>query len=74
MAVLGTGLVPHDAPVLRADDLGVLRGEGVFETMHVREGKPWLLEQHLARLGRSAQRLDLPLPPVADLAALVGQA
>jgi len=70
VAVLGRGVVPADTPILRADDLGVLRGDGIFETMHVRDGQPWLLDEHLARLARSARRLDLALPPAADLAAL----
>jgi 4-amino-4-deoxychorismate lyase len=73
VAVLGRGVVPADTPILRADDLGVLRGDGVFETMHVRGGRPWLLAEHLARMARSAVRLDLALPPAADLAALVGE-
>jgi 4-amino-4-deoxychorismate lyase len=73
VAVLGRGVVPADTPILRADDLGVLRGDGVFETMHVRGGRPWLLAEHLARMARSAARLDLALPPAADLAALTGE-
>ena len=42
-------------------------GEGVFETVHLRPGGPWLLDEHLARLARSAALLDLPAP--AGLAA-----
>lgn len=74
VAVLGTGVVPADTPVLRADDLGVVRGDGVFETMHVRSGEPWLLTEHLARLARSAERLDLPLPAADELERLVREA
>jgi 4-amino-4-deoxychorismate lyase len=74
VAVLGRGLVPADTPILRADDLGALRGDGVFETLHVRSGVPWLLDQHLARMARSAARLDLALPSREDLAALAGEA
>ncbi|HEX5741128.1 MAG TPA: aminotransferase class IV [Pilimelia sp.] len=74
LAVAGRGLVPPDTPLLRADDLGVLRGDGVFETMHVRDGVPWLLPAHLARMAGSGQRLGLALPAAAEweaLAALV---
>ncbi|MFI1991421.1 aminotransferase class IV [Actinoplanes sp. NPDC020271] len=54
-----------------------LMGDGVFETLHLRPSGPWLLDEHLARLARSAALLDLP-PPVftgisdlrADFAAL----
>lgn len=74
MAVIGRGVVPADSPVLRADDLGVLRGDGVFETMHVRRGEPWLLTEHLDRMAGSAARLDLALPERDDLAALVRDA
>jgi len=70
----GGRLVPADTPILRADDLGVLRGDGIFETLHVRAGEPWLLDEHLARMRRSAQRLALALPPAGALAELVALA
>jgi 4-amino-4-deoxychorismate lyase len=73
VAVLGAGVVPADTPVLRADDFGVLRGDGAFEAMHVRGGRPWLLAEHLDRLDRSARLLDLPLPPREALTGLVDQ-
>ncbi|MGQ4616795.1 aminodeoxychorismate lyase [Nocardia sp. R7R-8] len=51
-----------DAPLLFADDIGVLRGDGVFETVLVRSGVACASEFHLGRLRRSAQALDLPEP------------
>jgi 4-amino-4-deoxychorismate lyase len=72
--VLGRGRVPAETPILRADDLGALRGDGIFETMHLRAGRPWLLDEHLDRMARSAARLDLALPPRAALVELVGEA
>ncbi len=74
VALLGQGVVPVDTPILRADDLGVLRGDGVFETMHVRQGNPWLLDEHLERMVGSATRLDLELPPVSQLRELAAEA
>src|SRR6266511_3595715 len=74
VAVLGRGLVPADTPILRADDLGALRGDGIFETIRVWGGRPWLLAEHLARLARSAARLELAVPPEATLVDLVDQA
>ena len=74
LAVLGRGVVPLDTPLLRADDLGVTRGDGVFETMNVREGRAWLLEAHLRRMAASAERADLDLPPAAALTDLVDAA
>jgi 4-amino-4-deoxychorismate lyase len=67
-------VVPAEEPLLRGDDLGVLRGDGVFETLHVRGGRPFLLDEHLARMARSAERLALPLPPAARLVALADTA
>jgi 4-amino-4-deoxychorismate lyase len=74
VALLCVGVIAPDTPILRADDLGVLRGDGIFETMHARDGRAWLLDEHLARMAGSAQRMQLDLPPRAELAALVGEA
>ena len=54
----------HDpqAPFLHADDLAAVRGDGAFETLLVRDGRPCLLESHLGRLAHSAQVLDLAAP------------
>jgi 4-amino-4-deoxychorismate lyase len=74
VALLGVGVVPADSPILRADDLGAIRGDGIFETMHVRDGRAWLLHEHLDRMVRSAARLDLTLPSRDALMDLVSQA
>ncbi|MFE0025801.1 aminodeoxychorismate lyase [Amycolatopsis sp. NPDC059021] len=57
----GTPVDP-DAAHIRVDDLGLLRGDGVFETILVVDGKPRELRPHLDRLARSAAMLDLPEP------------
>ncbi len=41
------------------DDLGVLRGEGVFETTLVVDGEPRDLDDHLARLAVSGEMTGL---------------
>ena len=55
-------LLDPTTPVLRADDLGVVRGESVFETLRIAGGRAALLDLHLARLERSAQRVAIDLP------------
>ena len=50
------------APLVHADDLAVVRGDGIFESLLVRDGRPCLLEAHLARLTQSARMTDLPAP------------
>lgn len=65
LALLDGTLVDPQRPVLRADDLGVLRGDGIFETALVIDGRPRKLDAHLTRLSRSAAMLDLPAPEQA---------
>jgi len=74
VALPGIGVVPSDSPILLATDLGALRGDGVFEAAHVRDGRPWLLAEHLDRMARSAGRLGLDLPPSSELTALAESA
>jgi 4-amino-4-deoxychorismate lyase len=50
------------APLLHADDLAAVRGDGIFETLLVRDGLPCLLEAHLERLTQSASLMSLPVP------------
>lgn len=52
-------------PLVSVVDLGVTRGDGVFETLGVGEGRPQAVDAHLARLARSAAMLDLPAPDEA---------
>jgi 4-amino-4-deoxychorismate lyase len=63
----------HDpsAPLLFADDLAAVRGDGIFETLLVRDGRPCLLEAHLARLSQSARMTDLPAPDLPHWRAAV---
>jgi 4-amino-4-deoxychorismate lyase len=65
VAVLGTGLVDPQTPVLHPDDLGLTRGDGCFEATRVRtadDGRQLVdhLPEHLDRLDASCAGLDLP--------------
>ena len=62
------------APLLHADDLAAVRGDGVFESLLVRDGRPCLLEAHLGRLAQSAQMTDLPVPDLGCWRAAVATA
>jgi 4-amino-4-deoxychorismate lyase len=73
VGILGVGLVDPTAPLLRADDLGVVRGDGCFETVRVRsDGGPEDLDPHLERLARSAAALELPATDPAAWRELAG--
>lgn len=50
------------ADLIRATDRGLHFGDGVFETIAVRDGKPELLDRHLARLRDGAGRLGFEAP------------
>jgi 4-amino-4-deoxychorismate lyase len=62
LAFLDGTLADPDAPHIRVDDLGLMRGDGIFETVLVVDGKPRELGPHFDRLVRSAAMLDLPAP------------
>lgn len=62
------------APQLLVTDLGVTRGEGVFETIGVFDGRPMALDAHLARLQRSADMEELPTLDRGVLAEAVAAA
>jgi len=58
----GVRVVAPDEPVVTAFDQGLMRGDGIFESVDVVAGStPWLAA-HLARLARSATELELADP------------
>jgi branched-chain amino acid aminotransferase len=59
-------ILPADARHLSVFDRGFQLGDGVFETLRARGGHPTELDAHLARLHRSADGLDIALPPDVD--------
>jgi branched-chain amino acid aminotransferase len=52
---------PADGRHLSAFDRGFQLGDGVFETLRARVGRPTELAEHLSRLRRSAEGLDITL-------------
>jgi 4-amino-4-deoxychorismate lyase len=70
----GPALCPPGSPLLRADDTGILRGDGIFERFLVNGGQPRHFEDHLVRLARSAQDVQLEAPGPAAWRAAVAAA
>lgn len=60
---------PAGEPLLLADDLAAVRGDGCFETLLVARGRVAKPERHLARLRRSAASLELTGPTEAEWSA-----
>ncbi len=52
-----------------AADRGLQYGDGLFETLAVRRGRPELWDRHLHRLAEGCDRLGLPAPDTGVLAA-----
>ena len=74
IVTLDGGVHPPGTPLLFADDLAAVRGDGVFETLLVRDGGACLVEAHLGRLSHSAKLLDLPEPDLSAWRHAIGLA
>jgi branched-chain amino acid aminotransferase len=61
LASLDGEIMPALEAVIPVTDEGLLRGDGVFEAVRIYDGRPFRLEEHLARLQRSASNLRLPI-------------
>ena len=61
LASIDGEIMPAAEATIPATDEGLLRGDGVFEVIRVYDGRPFALEDHLARLERSAANLRLPV-------------
>ncbi|MFP4263430.1 MAG: aminodeoxychorismate lyase [Halomonas sp.] len=65
---------PNEPAGWPLDDRGAAYGDGLFETLLVRDGRPLLWDEHLARLARGCHALGIPMPPEHDLAASLAEA
>jgi branched-chain amino acid aminotransferase len=64
--------VPAAQAGIGLNDLGLVRGYGVFEVLRTYGAVPFGLLEHLERLERSATQIDLPLPgSLAELKDIV---
>src|SRR4051794_14945747 len=59
---VGGRIAEAGEPVISAFDRGFQMGDGIFETLRARAGRSIELEEHVARLRRSAEGLAIPLP------------
>ena len=59
---VGGSWVHPDAATLSINDIAVLRGYSVFESLRTYDRQPFRLDEHLRRLYRSAVLIDLEIP------------
>jgi branched-chain amino acid aminotransferase len=67
----GTVMDASEATISVTDE-GLLRGDGVFEVLRLYGGRPYALDEHLARMAGSAERLRLPFDAEAVRADVEG--
>ncbi|MFT3875754.1 MAG: aminotransferase class IV [Propioniciclava sp.] len=77
VAVLGRGVVPATEPIVRADDLGINRGDGIFDAARVVVDAGGVrvdhLAPHLARFARSHAAMEMPAPDLDAWRALIDE-
>lgn len=61
----GGGLVT--LPLVSALDHGFTVGDGIFEALKTENGKPFLLDEHLLRLQKSAEILEIAIPDLETI-------
>jgi D-alanine transaminase/branched-chain amino acid aminotransferase len=74
-------ILPIDSPIFKTNDLGLLRGFGLFDYFRTYNGQPFRWNDYWQRFENSARLLKLPLPVsqaetekiLADLHALSGE-
>src|SRR5579875_4112791 len=59
--------VPYEAARIPVEDRGLQFADGVYEVVRYYDGRPFRMQQHLARLVRSAAGIELPLPPIEEI-------
>ena len=59
---LNGAFVPLSEAAISVYDIGILRGYGIYEAFCTYGGKPFMLNDHLARFRRSAEGLSLHIP------------
>lgn len=67
LVYLNGEFVPYSAARVPIEDRGLQFADGVYEVVRYYDGRPFRMQQHLARLVRSADGIELPLPPIEEI-------
>jgi branched-chain amino acid aminotransferase len=77
LASVDGGIGPTAEAVIGLKDDGLYRGDGAFEVIRLYDGRPFALDDHIARLERSSEALRLEFDRIAlraEIAALLEEA
>lgn len=55
-------IIPQKEASLSINDLGILRGYGVFDLLRTYNGAPFLMKEHLIRFRKSARLVNIKIP------------
>jgi branched-chain amino acid aminotransferase len=69
LAIINGAPCPPEGATISVYDRGFLYGDSVFETLRTYGGHPFALDEHMARLERSAARVLISLPVQLSLIA-----
>jgi len=64
-------ILPQEEAGISPLDRGFLFGDGLFETIRIRNGRAVFLDKHLARLRESARFLDISFPRDMDFSGII---
>lgn len=65
LAFVDGRFVAEDSPALSVRDRSFMYGDGLFETIRIIDGRPFLWDEHVARLRRGAEFLRIRMPLAA---------
>ncbi|HID07548.1 MAG TPA: hypothetical protein EYP10_10445 [Armatimonadetes bacterium] len=68
LACLNGQIMPIDEAKVPIEDRGLQFGDSVYEVIRVYSGYPWLLDEHMARLQRSMQAINMSGVDVSKIA------
>lgn len=67
MVYLNGQFVSYEEAKVPVEDRGLQFADSVYEVVRYYDGRPFRMQQHLARLVRSAAGIELPLPPIEEI-------
>lgn len=74
LAYINGEFLPLEKAKVSIEDRGFLFGDGIYEVIVAYQGEPFRMTQHLARLKRSAQAINLTLPhSIQETERIIGE-